>query len=172
MPKWTIVKWKSHGGEAHGKVVNKQTTPTGIKGHKVAASKEDPQYIVETDDGKRAAHKPDALRKEQTMAAECFKPTAKMADNARRGLELRERFGRGGTEVGVRRARQLVGREELEPADIKSMYSYFARHEVDKKTTRHPWGSVEDPSAGFIAWLLWGGDEGKGWVDCQRKKLS
>ena len=32
------VKWKSHGGEAHGKVVKKQTSPTTIKGHTVAAS--------------------------------------------------------------------------------------------------------------------------------------
>jgi hypothetical protein len=55
------VTWKSHGGEAHGKVVRKQTTPTQIKGHKVAASKDNPQFIVETDDGKRAAHKPEAL---------------------------------------------------------------------------------------------------------------
>jgi hypothetical protein len=58
------VTWKSHGGEAHGKVVKKQTEPTQIKGHKVAASKDDPQFIVETDDGKRAAHKPSALTKE------------------------------------------------------------------------------------------------------------
>ncbi len=58
------VSWKSHGGEAHGKVVRKQITPTQIKGHKVAASKENPQYIVETDDGKRAAHKPEALKRE------------------------------------------------------------------------------------------------------------
>lgn len=57
------VSWKSHGGTAHGKVVKKQTTPTQIKGHKVAASKEEPQYIVETDEGKRAAHKAEALRK-------------------------------------------------------------------------------------------------------------
>ena len=59
----TKVSWKSHGGEAHGKVVKKQTTPTKIKGHKVAASANDPQFIVETDEGKRAAHKPRALRK-------------------------------------------------------------------------------------------------------------
>ncbi|MDQ3245823.1 MAG: DUF2945 domain-containing protein [Pseudomonadota bacterium] len=59
------VAWNSHGGEALGKVVRKQTSPTSIKGHKVAASKEDPQFIVETDDGKRAAHKPGALRKER-----------------------------------------------------------------------------------------------------------
>ena len=57
------VTWRSHG-EAHGKVVRKQTTATRIKGHKVAATPEDPQFIVETDEGKRAAHKPDALRKE------------------------------------------------------------------------------------------------------------
>ena len=41
------VSWKSHGGEAHGKVVKKQTSPSRIKGHKVAASKDDPQFIVE-----------------------------------------------------------------------------------------------------------------------------
>ena len=58
------VRWKSHGGEAHGKVVKKQTTPTRIKGHKVAATKDNPQLIVETDDGKRAAHKPAALTRE------------------------------------------------------------------------------------------------------------
>jgi hypothetical protein len=45
-------------------VVEKQTSQTRIKGHKVAASKDDPQYIVESDkSGKRAAHKPDALKK-------------------------------------------------------------------------------------------------------------
>ena len=58
------VTWKSHGGEAHGKVVKKQTSPTQIKGHKVAATKDEPQFIVETNEGKRAAHKPTALKKE------------------------------------------------------------------------------------------------------------
>lgn len=58
------VSWKSHSGTAHGKVVKKQTSPTQIKGHKVAASKEEPQFIVETDEGKRAAHKAEALKKE------------------------------------------------------------------------------------------------------------
>jgi Hypervirulence associated proteins TUDOR domain len=58
------VAWDSHGGEAHGKVVRRQTEATRIKGHKVAASKAHPQFIVETDSGKRAAHKPEALRKE------------------------------------------------------------------------------------------------------------
>lgn len=58
------VTWKSHGGEAHGTVEKKQTTETKIKSHKVAATKDDPQYIVKTDKGSEAAHKPDALKKE------------------------------------------------------------------------------------------------------------
>jgi hypothetical protein len=57
------VKWKSHGGEAQGNVVRKQTEMTRIKGHHVVASQSDPQFIVETDAGKRAAHKPSALTK-------------------------------------------------------------------------------------------------------------
>ena len=58
------VSWKSHGGEAHGKVVKKVTRPMTIKGHKVAASEDNPEYLVETDEGKRAAHKPGALSRE------------------------------------------------------------------------------------------------------------
>ena len=58
------VSWKSSGGTAHGKVVKEQTTPTKIKGHEVKASKDNPQYIVETDSGKKAAHKAGALKKE------------------------------------------------------------------------------------------------------------
>ncbi len=58
------VRWKSHGGEARGRVIKKQTEPTRIKGHNVAASKDEPQFIVETDEGKRAAHKPTALTKQ------------------------------------------------------------------------------------------------------------
>ncbi len=57
------VTWSSHGGTAHGKVVKKLTEETSIKGHKAAASKDDPQYLVETDEGKQAAHKPSALKK-------------------------------------------------------------------------------------------------------------
>jgi hypothetical protein len=57
------VSWKSHGGEAHGKVVEKITHATRIKGHKVAASADNPEFIVETEEGKRAAHKPGAVHK-------------------------------------------------------------------------------------------------------------
>ena len=58
------VKWGTSGGETHGVVDKKQTTPTKIKSHKVEASKSDPQYIVKSDKtGAKAAHKPDALKK-------------------------------------------------------------------------------------------------------------
>jgi len=61
--KGTKVKWNSSGGMAEGKVVKKVTSETKIKDHKVAASKDNPQIIVETDEGARAAHKPEALKK-------------------------------------------------------------------------------------------------------------
>ena len=58
------VEWDSSGGHSVGKVVKKQTTPTKIKGHEVKASKDNPEYIVQSDkSGKKAAHKPEALKK-------------------------------------------------------------------------------------------------------------
>ncbi len=58
------VEWDTSQGKTHGEVVKKQTTETHIKTHKVAASKDDPQYIVKSaKSGKTAAHKPEELRK-------------------------------------------------------------------------------------------------------------
>jgi hypothetical protein len=58
------VEWDSSGGHSTGKVVRKQTSEAHIKGHTVAASKDDPQYIVKSDkSGKEAAHKPGSLKK-------------------------------------------------------------------------------------------------------------
>ncbi|MDQ3077334.1 MAG: DUF2945 domain-containing protein [Pseudomonadota bacterium] len=58
------VEWDSSGGHSTGKVVKKVTSETHIKGHKVAATKDEPQYIVESaKSGKQAAHKAEALTK-------------------------------------------------------------------------------------------------------------
>jgi len=57
------VTWKSHGGTAHGTVEKKLTSDTSIKGHKVRASDDAPQYLVESDNGGKAAHKRSALKK-------------------------------------------------------------------------------------------------------------
>lgn len=106
------------------------------------------------------------------MADTHFKPTLRMASAARRGLRLHDRFGRGGTPAGIARARQLAGRHLLDAADVKSMHSFFARHEVDKQGKEHQWDSDSDPSAGFIAWLLWGGNAGKLWAEGKVRKLG
>ncbi len=57
------VEWDSSGGHSKGKVVKKLTSPTQIKGHKVAASKDNPEFLVKSDKGGEAAHKPAALKK-------------------------------------------------------------------------------------------------------------
>ena len=104
--------------------------------------------------------------------ADEHKPTKKMAANAEKGLKLREKFDRGGTDVGVRRAKQIADGRPMSDADVKSMHSYFARHKVDKGAKAHDWGDDNDPSAGYIAWLLWGGDEGRDWAERQRAKMD
>ena len=92
--------------------------------------------------------------------ADGFVPPQGVRNNAKRGLELRKKHGRGGTAVGVARARSLSNGQALPLDTIRRMVSYFARHEVDKKG--EGWGI---DSAGYIAWLLWGGDAGKRWAD-------
>ena len=81
-----------------------------------------------------------------------FTPSAAVAKTAERGLKLRMAHARGGTAVGVARARDLSARRTLSPATIERMVSYFARHEVDKRGAG--WASRSAPSAGYIAWLL------------------
>lgn len=100
------------------------------------------------------------------------KPTEAMAENARKGLEWREEYGRGGTEVGVARARDLSNRRELSIDTVRRMYSYFARHEVDKQAEGFNSGEDGFPSAGRIAWELWGGDAGKSWTSRIVKRLD
>lgn len=102
------------------------------------------------------------------MADDHPKPTAEVARNARHGLALRETHNRGGTEVGVARARSLAAREPQSPEDIDRMASYFARHAVDKEAPK--FGNDDDPSAGYVAWLLWGGDAGRDWAETHRGK--
>ena len=58
------VEWETSQGKTRGKVKRKLTSPAKIKGHEAKASKDDPQYLVESDKtGDQAAHKPGALRK-------------------------------------------------------------------------------------------------------------
>ena len=90
-------------------------------------------------------------------------PNAGMKAEAKKGLEWREEFGRGGTRVGAVRARQIVAGENLSDDTIKRMYSFFSRHEVDKQAEGFSAGEDGYPSNGRIAWALWGGDAGYSW---------
>ena len=93
-----------------------------------------------------------------------LKPTEAMAAEAQRGLDWRKEYNRGGTQVGVTRANQLVNRENLSESTVKRMHSYFSRHEVDKEAEGFRPGEEGYPSAGRIAWALWGGDPGQSWA--------
>ncbi|WP_210530044.1 hypothetical protein [Rubellimicrobium arenae] len=104
------------------------------------------------------------------MARIDMTPPATVAREAAKGLKLHETFNRGGTEVGWARARQLRDRKELSRDDVVAMASYFARHEVDKRG--HDWGNEENPSAGYIAWLLWGGEPGRDWAETTKARLQ
>jgi len=105
-------------------------------------------------------------------------PTKTMSEMAERGLRLREEHGRGGTAVGVARARDIKNRENLSPETVRRMQSFFARHRVDLEAPAAKPGNEGYPSAGVIAWLLWGGDpsdpEGAGtaWAKMKDRQLE
>lgn len=100
------------------------------------------------------------------------KPTDEMVKNARQGLEWRKEFNRGGTEVGVARARDISNQDNLSIDTIKRMVSYFARHEVDKRAEGFHYGEDGFPSAGRVAWMLWGGDAGRSWALDKLRQLE
>jgi len=94
---------------------------------------------------------------------------------AKKGLELRkkrealQKAGKigaseslGGTDIGVSRAVQLADGGKVSLSSVKRMAAYFSRHEVDKKG--EGFGDDSEPSPGYVAWLLWGGDPAASWV--------
>ena len=94
-----------------------------------------------------------------------LRPPATVAAAARRGLALRAEFGRGGTVVGVARARDLGNRRTLSLDTVRRMASFLARHAVDLDAPAAKPGHPDYPSPGRIAWLLWGGDAGRVWAN-------
>lgn len=99
-------------------------------------------------------------------------PNESMKEEAQRGLDWRKEFGRGGTEVGIARARDIVNGANLSDDTIGRMVSYFARHEVDKEAEGFRVGEKGYPSNGRIAWALWGGDAGKTWSENEYAKIQ
>jgi hypothetical protein len=182
-----MVSWNSSGGRAEGKVIRvirngKYNVPDSS--FTITGTPEDPAVAIRLyRDGEPTdtivGHKMKTLTVKKSM--EDFdlekaslddldlRPTESMASNARRGLELRRKFGRGGTAVGVARARDLSNRNQLSPDTVLRMYSFFSRHEVDKKGK--DFNNSERPSNGKIAWLLWGGDSGFAWATSKRNAI-
>jgi hypothetical protein len=176
-----MVSWNSSGGRAEGRVtrvVRNGKIKVPNSSFEITGTPENPAVAIRVyRDGEATdttvGHRMSALRAKKTIEDFDIKkattledldlrPTESMANNAKRGLELRREFGRGGTAVGVARARDLANRKDLSPETVGRMYSFFARHEVDKQGK--DWNNSERPSNGKIAWLLWGGDSGYAWA--------
>mgnify|MGYP002623617335 CR=1 FL=1 len=98
-------------------------------------------------------------------------PTKGMVEEAKKGKEWRKEFGRGGTEVGLKSANMIIN-NELTIERVKKMYAYFQRHEVDKQAEGFEVGEDGFPSAGRIAWALWGGDAGMSWSTKKRNQIE
>ena len=108
---------------------------------------------------------------ENINKAKSYAPTAAMKNNARRGLALREKYGRGGLSTkeageqgigsGVARARDII-EGNLTLDTVKRMYSFFSRHEKNYKPKERE--ADGGPKAGEISWLTWGGSAGFAWA--------
>jgi phage gp29-like protein len=127
----------------------------------------EPQGQLEAEDGTEVPVEQEFAKDRFALSDVDLTPTDAMAAAASRGLKLRRQHGRGGTAIGVARARDLSNKKVLSPSTVRRMHSYFARHEVDKKG--EGWGK---DSAGYIAWLLWGGNSGKAFADRKVKELD
>lgn len=93
-----------------------------------------------------------------------FTPPAGVREEAQKGLEWRREYGRGGTAVGVARARDLSNGRAISPETARRMKAYFDRHEVDQQGEGYRPGEPGFPSNGRIAAALWGGfDHGWSW---------
>ena len=103
--------------------------------------------------------------------AKTYKPTSGMASAARRALKWKQEGKPGGTLVGLARANQLKDREPLSASVVLRMYSFFSRHEVDKRATGFNSGEEGFPSKGRVAWDLWGGDGGYSWSNAKRNQI-
>jgi HK97 family phage portal protein len=101
-----------------------------------------------------------------------FRPTEAMRTAAQRALDWKAEGFDGGTRVGLARANQIVNGEKLSEDTILRMYSFFSRHEVDKKAEGFNAGEEGFPSPGRVAWDLWGGDAGFRWSTSKRDAMQ
>jgi lambda family phage portal protein len=87
-----------------------------------------------------------------------LRATDGMIDSAKSAMRVRAEKSvsdRGMTQVGIARARDIIGKKNLSPRTWRRMLAFFSRHEVDKKGS-----SWDEQGKGWQAWNGWGGDAG------------
>ena len=94
----------------------------------------------------------------------------KVQANAEKGLKLRDEYGVGGTDVGKGMAEKLAKGGSLSAEEVRHVSHYFPRHAHDNLDQTGK--GDEKPSAGYVAWLLWGGDEGRSWSEKLTRQLD
>jgi len=101
---------------------------------------------------------------EMISKADSYAPTSGMKAAARRALKWKAdgKATGAGTPVGWGRATDIVAGRSMSLSVVKRMYSFFSRHEVDKKGKGF-FSGPEFPSNGRIMWDAWGGDAGFSW---------
>ena len=106
--------------------------------------------------------------------AETYRPTKGMQEEAKRALAWisEGKAGSGFTDVGRKRASDIAAGRALSAQTVLRMYSFFSRHEVDKKGKGFNPGDDGYPSAGRVAWAAWGGDAGFSWSTKIRNQLQ
>jgi len=107
------------------------------------------------------------------MAKTTFRPPQGVQDEAKKALGwiADGHAGSGFTDVGRKRAEDLASGSIVSAETILRMYSFFKRHEVDKKAQGFNSGEDGFPSAGRVAWSAWGGDAGFSWATKIRKQI-
>ena len=109
--------------------------------------------------------------------ADTYTPTSGMKAAARRALKWKAdgKAKGAGTPVGWGRATDIVNGSAMSLSTVKRMYSFFSRHEVDKKGKGF-FSGPDFPSNGRIMWDAWGGDAGFSWsraiVEREKKKVE
>lgn len=149
--------------ESNGKLVFCHKTRREAKAQ-IAAIEMSENYRAEAQPAPEAEQIEGSSTNEPEERAEMYPTTEAMKAEARRGLEWRKTFGRGGTPIGVSSAREIIA-GSVTYSRVLRIRSFLARHEIDKQG--QGFSPFEDgyPSAGRIAWALWGGDPGQTWAE-------
>lgn len=167
-----MVSWNSSGGRAEGKVkriITNGSYNVPDSDFNISGTKESPAAVIELyrdgkPTGRMVGHKVGTLvAKSISKASDTYMPTDGMKAAARRALKFKEdgKATGAGTPVGWGRARDIVAGRAMSLSTVKRMYSFFSRHEVDKKGK--DFNNSSNPSNGKIMWDAWGGDAGFSW---------